>query len=242
MAKETPSVPPQTPVELLSLDTLSPASSASPPRSASTAPKRHYHRRMSFTPAALKRLPRHAKIHLIKSINHIYHKDTGKKMTLCALLKDPSTTEIWSRSASNEFGRLMNGNRAGVLGTQAMTMVHPSTISQDQAITYASMVCDYRPLKIEAHRCRLVVGGDKLPYASDSAALAANLIESKILFNSVVSTKGAKFMTIDISNFSLSSHMQHPEYMKIHQDDIPQDILDQYKASQGAAGNSRKFP
>ena len=77
-----------------------------------------------------------------------------------------------------------------------------------------------------------MVGGDKLPYASDSAAPAANLIESKILFNSVISTKCAKFMTIDIGNFFLSSHMQNPEYMKIHQDDIPQDILEQYQAVQ----------
>ena len=76
-----------------------------------------------------------------------------------------------------------------------------------------------------------MVGGDKLPYASDSAAPAVNLIESKILFNSVISTPGAKFMTIDISKFFLSSHMQHPEYIKIHQADIPQDILDKYKAS-----------
>ena len=43
---------------------------------------------------------------------------------------------------------------------------------------------------------------------------------------------GAKFIIVDISNLFLSSHMQDPEYMKIHQDDIPQDILDQYKASQ----------
>ena len=153
-------------------------------------------------------------------------------MTLRALLKDPNTTTIWSPSASNEFGRLMDGNKYGVVGTQAMEMIKPSDISNNRTITYASMVCGYRPLKQEAHHCRLVVGGDKLPYASNSAAPAANLIESKILFNSVISTKGAKFMTIDIRNFFLSSHMQHPEYMKIHQDDILQDILDQYKADQ----------
>ena len=41
---------------------------------------------------------------------------------------------------------------------------------------------------------------------------------------------GAKFMTIDIRNFLLSSHTPHPEFMKIHQDEILQDILDQFKA------------
>ena len=160
-----------------------------------------YQRHMGINPTAFKSLPQFSQAYFLKSINHIYHKDTGKKMTLRALLKDPSTTEIWSQSASNEFGRLMDGNGYGVIGTQAMSMIKPAAIPRDQAITYASMVCDYGPLKHEAYRCRLVVGGDKLPYASDSAAPAANLIESKILFNSVISTKGAKFMTIDISNF-----------------------------------------
>ena len=116
--------------------------------------------------------------------------------------------------------------------TRAMEMIHPTDIPKEKAITYASMVCDVRPLRQEQYRCCLVVGGDKQPYASDSTAPAANLIEFKILFNSVISTKGAKFMIIDISNFFLSSKMNNPEYMKIHQDDIPQDILHQYKAHQ----------
>ena len=120
VAKEIPSVPPRTPAELPRVGPLPPASSDSPPRSALTASQLHYHRQLSFTPAALKCLPRHSKIHLIKSLNHIY------------------TTRI--QSASNEFGCLMNGNRSGVLGMQAMEMVHPSTISQDKAITYAFMV------------------------------------------------------------------------------------------------------
>ena len=94
------------------------------------------------------------------------------------------------------------------------------------------MVCDNCFLKQEAHHCHLVVGGDKLLYASDSTVPVTNLIESKILFNSVVLTKGAKSMTIDINNFFLSFHIQHPEYMKIQLDDFPQDILDQYKAHQ----------
>ena len=49
------------------------------------------------------------------------------------------------------------------------------------------MVCDHRPLKTEKYRCRLVVGGDKLPYDDDSTALAANLLETKLLSNSTIS-------------------------------------------------------
>ena len=47
------------------------------------------------------------------------------------------------------------------------------------------------------------LGGDKLEYIYDTAAPAANLLETKILLNSVISDshKGAKFMTIDIKDF-----------------------------------------
>lgn len=86
----------------------------------------------------------------------------------------------------------MDGNEYGVHGTQGTEMVKPSTIPQDKSVTYASMVCDYRPLKKDTHCCCLVVGSDKLPYASDSAVPAINLIDSKILFNSVISALGAK--------------------------------------------------
>ena len=76
----------------------------------------------------------------------------------------------------------------------------------------------------------MVVGGDKLPYEQDSAAPAANLLETKILLNSTISQPGARFMTVDISNFFLSSTMEEPEFMRIHKDDIPQNILTQYEA------------
>ena len=97
-----------------------------------------------------------------------------------------------------------------------MVMIAPCDIPHSKKVTYASMVCDYRPLKSEPHRCRLVVGGDKLPYDQDSAAPAANLLESKILFNSTISRPSTRFMTINISNFFLSSHMDEPEFMRIH--------------------------
>ncbi len=96
----------------------------------------------------------------------------------------------------------MNGNTHGVKGTQMMEMIAPRDIPCSKKITYASMVCDYRPLKSEPHRCRLVVGGDNLPYDNDSAAPATNLLETKILLNSTINQLSAQFMTIVISNFS----------------------------------------
>ena len=75
--------------------------------------------------------------------------------------------------------------------------------STSSKITYATIVCDHRPLKHEQWRCRLVVGGDKLFYNADTGAPEASLLDTKILLNSVISDahKGAKFMSCDIKNY-----------------------------------------
>ena len=63
----------------------------------------------------------------------------------------------------------------------------------------------------------MVVGGDKLTYVNKTAAPAANLLETKIMLNSVISTKEAKLFTIDIKDFLLLSLMPQLEFMRLHQ-------------------------
>ena len=132
---------------------------------------------------------------------HIYNKKTGKKEIIRSLLNNPATAEIWSNSASNEFGRLMKGNDNGVQWTDTMEPCMLHAIPNEKAITYASIVCDERPNKTEKYRSRLVVGGDKLPYHHDCAAPAANLLEAKLIFNSTISQHKARFCSIDIKDF-----------------------------------------
>ena len=49
-----------------------------------------------------------------------------------------------------------------------------------------------------------------------------------MLLNSVISTPGAKFLTLDIKNFYLGTPMEEYEYMKIKYDTIPAEIIKQY--------------
>ena len=67
------------------------------------------------------------------------------------------------------------------------------------------MVCDHWPLKTEQNRVRLTLGGDVLDYLGDTVSPVASLIESKLLFNSVISDShlGARFMSLDIKDFFL---------------------------------------
>ena len=97
-------------------------------------------------------------------------------------------------------------------------------------VTYASFRFDYRPLKSEKYRARMVVGGDRLSYNDDPGSPAASLIETKLLLNSVISDadKGARFMSADLKDFFLCSYMKTPEYMRIPLKNIPDDIIKKY--------------
>jgi hypothetical protein len=74
-----------------------------------------------------------------------------------------------------------------------------------------------------------VAGGDKCNYPFEVATPTAEMLVAKILFNSVVSTPGARFVTMDISNFYLMTPLLRPKYICIKLSDLPQEIIDHYK-------------
>ena len=168
------------------------------------------------------------KTKLVKKLLHIYNKQIGKKETLCSLLKNDKTKRTWAKAASIEYGRLMKGNNSGTAGTDTIEPVLKQDIPSINSIMYGSVVCDHRPLKPEPNRCRLFVGGDKLTYDNETAAPAANLLETKIMLDSVISITNANFFTIGIKDFFLSSSMLQPEFIQMHIDDIPSDIISKY--------------
>ena len=94
-------------------------------------------------------------------------------------------------------------------------------------------MCNYKPLKTEQWRVRLVVGGDKLDYDNDTGSPATDLLETKILANSVISSAkcGARFLSCDLKDFFLATPMASPEYMKIAWKYFPNDIRLKYNLS-----------
>jgi hypothetical protein len=49
---------------------------------------------------------------------------------------------------------------------------------------------------------KFTVGGDRIIYPGKVAIPTAEMLVAKMFFNSIISTRGARFMTMDISNFS----------------------------------------
>ena len=85
----------------------------------------------------------------------------------------------------------------------------------------------YTPDKLEKHRSRVTVGSDRLTVLINCSAPTVDLPTIKCLWNSVMSTLGAKYFTMDVSKFYLSSPMEHPEFMRMPIKIIPQKIIDQ---------------
>ena len=89
--------------------------------------------------------------------------------------------------------------------------------------------CTVRPEKAEKNQTRFTVGSDRINYPGEVATPTADMLVAKMLFNSVVSTKGAKFMTLYISNFYLMTPLKRPEYICVKLANKPQEIIDEYK-------------
>jgi hypothetical protein len=108
--------------------------------------------------------------------------------------------------------------KMGQKGTNSIfVMTHDEIklIPRTQTITYARVIVDFRPQKADPHRIRITAGGNLINYPGELSTRTADLTTSKLMWNSVLSTEGAKYMCLDIKNFYLSAPLDRYEYMKM---------------------------
>ena len=94
----------------------------------------------------------------------------------------------------------------------------------------------YRPQKKEKNRARLTVGGNLINYSFNVSSPTADLPTIKLLWNSVLSTKDARFFTLDISNFYLGTPMERTEFMRLNYKLLPLEIVNHYKLNKKVNG------
>jgi hypothetical protein len=155
---------------------------------------------------------------------------TGELMEHRHLMAKPKYSEVWGKANAKEIGRLAQGIPGVVEGMNTFFFTSYDEIPKERRkdITYAHICCNYRPEKADPHQVRITVGGDRINYPGDVGTPTADMLLVKLLFNSVISTKDAKFMSLDISNFYLETPMERYEYMRMKITDIPQEIVEQY--------------
>ena len=60
---------------------------------------------------------------------------------------------------------------------------------------------------------RLTVSGNLIHFLGDRGTPTVNMVTVKLHLNSVISTKGARYHTIDLMDFYINTLMGCPEYM-----------------------------
>ena len=127
------------------------------------------------------------------------------------LAKDPVTKEVWMTGFQKEFDRIEQGDtKMGTKGTNyifAMSHSEIANIPEDRVVTYAQVVIDYQPQKEDPNRVRITAGANLTQYPGELTTQTADLAMAKLLWNSVLSTPGAKFMALDVGNFYLMTPM-----------------------------------
>ena len=165
------------------------------------------------------------------SANAVLDPTTGKLLEYRDLLNTPDR-QAWYDGCSKEFARLCNGrSKDSTKGTNSIRFTRPSALPPGKKATYLRICTNYRPQKLDPYRVRFTVGGNLVNYAGDTYTPTSDMTTAKILFNSVLSTPNAKFMTIDISNFYLITPIANPEdyeYMHIPTWVFPDDIKKEY--------------
>ena len=171
------------------------------------------------------------------SINAVLDESTGKQLEYRHLLKT-SAKDRWEDACSKEFARICNGRtKDDTPGSNTVEWIHRHQVPPDKRPTYLRVCANYRPQKADPYRVRCTIGGNLIQYNGPTAAPTASLPTIKILLNSVLSTPGAKFATLDIKDFYLQSDLPEPEYLMVPFSLFPPDIVKDYNLQDKVCNN-----
>jgi hypothetical protein len=170
--------------------------------------------------------------------------DSGELLEYCHLIANPKTRAVWAYLYGNEIGCLAQGMPRQNTGTNTIFFIHCNQVPWDRTkdVTYGLITCLIRPEKIdEPNRTRLVAGGNRVHYPGDAGMPTTNLLTIKLLINSVISTAGAKFMTMDIKDFYLNTTMARYKYTRLKLANMPADVIEHYHLNEIATPNSHIY-
>jgi hypothetical protein len=83
------------------------------------------------------------------------------------------------------------------------------------------MCINYCPEKANPNCTPLTVGGNHITYPGDCSTPTIDMVIVKIHLNSVVSTKGASYCTINLTDFYLNTPIACPEFMRMKLTELP---------------------
>jgi len=101
-------------------------------------------------------------------------------------------------------------------------------------ITYSSVVCEVKSHKEDPNRTRITIGGNRICFPGNVGTPTGSLELVKLLINSILSRRGAKFVIFDIKDFYLNTPLERYKYVRVKLTDIPDEFIVEYNLQQFA--------
>jgi hypothetical protein len=125
------------------------------------------------------------------------------------LIHDPRTAKVWQTALGKDFGGMVQGdNKTGQKGTNSVLIMTHKEIDVAMTVghkwTYACIVVDYQSQKADPNQICITVSRNLITYRGDTHTCTADLIISKLLWNSILSTDRAQYICALISKISIS--------------------------------------
>ncbi len=134
----------------------------------------------------------------------------GELFEYCHIIANQTTRATWQHSYGNEIECLAQGMLGCNTNTNTIIFIKKNQVPQNIAkdVIYGLITCLIRPEKIEEpNQTRLVAGGNRVHYLGNAGTPTTDLLPVKLLINSTITTPNAKYMTMDIKDFYLNTHI-----------------------------------
>ncbi len=174
----------------------------------------------------------------MEMLNAVLDMSTSKHMEMRHLLINPKYKDLWGKSYTKELGRLAQGI-PGVTGTDTIIFIQRDKVPLERIKdeTYERVCINYCPKKEDPNRMRLTVGGNRINYPGNCGTPTVNMVTVKLHLNSIISTKGACYCTIDLKDFYLMTPMARPKYMRMKLKDLPAEFVELYNLTNKVDSN-----
>ncbi len=77
-------------------------------------------------------------------------------------------------------------------------------------VAHTKVVCEVRPTKDDPDQTRITIGRNTITYLGNCGTRKGSLKTVKLIINSTLSTRDARFMSMDLSNFYLMTPLDRP--------------------------------
>jgi hypothetical protein len=124
------------------------------------------------------------------------------------LQHDPDLKHLCVPARSKEIHCLAQGKEGVTKATNTIFFLSHKEIRcipTNRTVTYACIVIDHCPQKEDPNRVCITVGGNLINYLFKLTTRTTDMVSSKLLWNSTISNKGARFASADIKNMYLKT-------------------------------------